>query len=191
MRRLLSLVTFIAKGMAMLGGIVLTGLVGLACVSIIGRGLNTFAHSDWLEGALPAFAAWLASSGVGPVLGDYEIIEAGIAFSVFAFLPLCQLQSGHAVVDIFTNPLSDRANRALIAFWEAVLALVIVVIAWRLFIGLTEKLGNGQTTFLLQFPIWWAYTRRRRTMEKSVSSTSPGTMQRVEDVEKSIFGQIW
>jgi hypothetical protein len=48
-------------------------------------------------------------------------------------------------------------NRFLTAFWEVVLALVIIVIGWRLFIGFTEKLDNGQTTFLLQFPIWWAY----------------------------------
>jgi hypothetical protein len=35
--------------------------------------------------------------------------------------------------------------------------LVIIIIGWRLFEGLAVKIDNGQTTFLLQFPVWWAY----------------------------------
>jgi len=157
MHAFLPWVRAIARGMALLGGLVLTVLVCLTCVSILGRTLNTLGHADWLEGALPSVAAWLVGTGVGPILGDYELIEAGMAFAIFAFLPICQLRSEHAVVDIFTRPMSGRVNKALIAFWEVVLAIVIIVIGWRLFIGMTEKLGNGQTTFLLQFPIWWAY----------------------------------
>jgi hypothetical protein len=33
------------------------------------------------------------------------------------------------------------------AFWEVVLAIVIVVIGWRLFEGLVSKFDNGETTF--------------------------------------------
>lgn len=143
--------------MALLGGVVLTLLVLLTVVSVTGRGLNTLAHSDFLESSAPGVAAWLLGLGVGPVNGDFEIVEAGIAFAIFAFLPICQLHSAHATVDIFTNLMPGRANRILAAFWEVVLAIVIVVIAWRLYVGFTEKLANGQTTFLLQFPVWWAY----------------------------------
>jgi hypothetical protein len=143
--------------MALLGGVVLTLLVILTVVSVTGRGLNTFAHSDFLEGAAPGIASWLIGLGVGPVNGDFEIVEAGIAFAIFAFLPICQLHSAHATVDVFTNLMPGRTNRFLAAFWEIVLAIAIVVIAWRLYIGFTEKLANGQTTFLLQFPVWWAY----------------------------------
>jgi TRAP-type C4-dicarboxylate transport system permease small subunit len=60
-------------------------------------------------------------------------------------------------VDVFTSRLSDKANAWLIAFWDVVLTLVILLITWRLSAGLLDKLGNGETTFLLQFPIWWAY----------------------------------
>lgn len=143
--------------MALLGGIVLTALVALACISIIGRSLNTLGHADWLETVAPGLAAWIIGTGVGPVPGDFEIIEAGIAFSIFAFLPICQLQGAHAVVDVFTQPMPTRVNRFLIAFWELVLVAVILVIGWRLFVGMTEKYDNQQTTFLLQFPVWWAY----------------------------------
>lgn len=150
------LVTHAARLMALLGGVVLCALVGLTCLSVLGRGLNGLAHGDTLAALAPSLAAWLAAH-TGPVRGDYELVEAGIAFAIFAFLPICQLRGGHATVDLFTSRLPARAQRALIAFWEGMLALVIIVIGWRLFIGFTEKLGNGQTTFLLQMPLWWAY----------------------------------
>ena len=151
------LVTRLARFMALLGGIVLTLLVVLTCVSVIGRGLNTLGHSDLLEGLAPGLAAWLIGTGVGPVTGDYEIVTAGMAFAVFAFLPLTQLTASHATVDVFTNLMPARTNSWLTAFWEVVLAIVIVVIGWRLYAGFLEKLDNGQTTFLLQFPVWWSY----------------------------------
>lgn len=147
----------LARLMALLGGLVLTGLVLLTVLSVTGRGLNTLGHSALLEELAPGFASWLLGLGVGPVTGDFEIVEAGIAFAIFAFLPICQLHSAHATVDVFTSQLPARANRFLAAFWEVILAVVIIVIAWRLYVGFTEKLGNGQTTFLLQFPVWWAY----------------------------------
>lgn len=144
----------LARTMAVLGGIVLTLLVVLTCVSVLGRGLNTLGHSNWVS---ESFGAWLIGMGVGPLTGDFELVEAGIAFSIFAFLPICQLYAGHATVDIFTSGLSERVNRWLEAFWEVVLTLVILLITWRLSAGMMDKIGNGETTFLLQFPIWWAY----------------------------------
>jgi TRAP-type C4-dicarboxylate transport system permease small subunit len=154
---MLTLVTRLARVMALLGGLVLTALVIVTCLSILGRGLNEFGHSDWLEGTLPGIAAWLTGTGIGPIRGDYELVQAGIAFTIFAFLPICQLMAAHATVDIFTGMMPRAVNRFLTAFWEVVLALVIVLIGWRLFLGFVEKLDNGQTSFLLQFPIWWAY----------------------------------
>jgi len=147
----------IARVMALLGGLVLSALVVLVCVSVAGRGGNTFGHWDWLEGVAPGFAAAIIGSGIGPVNGDFELVESGIAFAIFAFLPLCQLHSGHATVDVFTAHLPKRLNMALIAFWEVMLAAVIVLITWRLFAGLQSKFGNGETTYILQFPVWWAY----------------------------------
>lgn len=143
--------------MAIVGGLVLTMLIVLTCVSVIGRGLNTLGHSAILETWLPSLANWLIETGVNPVSGDFELVQAGMAFTIFAFLPICQLRAGHATVDIFTNRLPERTNVWLIVFWEVVLAAVIIVIAWRLYVGMMVKVGNGQTTLLLQFPVWQAY----------------------------------
>ncbi|MCI5075110.1 TRAP transporter small permease subunit [Oricola sp.] len=152
---ILRLVEWLARIMALLGGIVLTALVVLTCVSVIGRGANTLGHSEWLAAIAPAVADFLTH--FGPVKGDFEVVEAGIAFSIFAFLPICQLHGGHATVDVFTNLLPKSVNRFIVAFWEVALTALLIVIAWRLYEGLLGKVRNGETTFLLQFPIWWAY----------------------------------
>jgi TRAP-type C4-dicarboxylate transport system permease small subunit len=145
-----------ARLMAIIGGLVLTVLVVLICISVLGRGLNTLGHAAFLNGLSPDLASALIA-GVGPVQGDFELVEAGIAFAIFAFLPICQLYGGHATVDVFMSFLPGRANQWLMAFWEAALATIIILISWRLCLGMLDKLRYGETTLLLQFPIWWAY----------------------------------
>lgn len=146
----------LARNMAILGGIVLGLLILLVCASVLGRSLNGFLHTV-LSPVAPDLAQGLLDTGVGPINGDFELVEAGIAFAIFAFLPLCQITGGHATVDIFTNFLPPRANRGLRMVTEVVFAAVLIVIAWRLFEGMWSKMSYGETTFLLQFPIWWAY----------------------------------
>lgn len=156
----------LSKGMAILGGIALSVIVGVVVLSILGRELNAFLHGDFAQGAFrPAADRLLAvrlpglwgDIRLGPVNGDYEIVEAGVAFAVFAFLPLAQITGAHATVDVFTNFLSERANRVLAAVAEVLFALVLVIIAVQLWHGTYAKFSRGQTTFLLQFPLWWAY----------------------------------
>ncbi len=143
--------------MAVIGGLVLTALILLVCVSVLGRGGNTFAYWSAVETGAPALSDAMKASGIGPVPGDFELVEAGIAFAIFAFLPLCQLRSGHATVDVFTSFLPARANAWLKAIWELCLTCAILLIAWRLFFGLQDKFQTGEITFILAFPIWWAY----------------------------------
>ena len=151
---MLQVVERVARFMAIVGGLILTALVILTGVSVLGRGLNTLGHS----GLLPeAIANTLIATGVGPVNGDFELVEAGVAFAIFAFLPICQLYGSHATVDVFTNAFSKKINRVIAAFWEVILAAVIVLITMRLFVGMQSKMSYGETTFLLQFPVWWAY----------------------------------
>ncbi|MDQ2090152.1 TRAP transporter small permease [Marimonas arenosa] len=148
---------FLSRLMAILGGLVLSALVILTCVSVLGRGINTFLHSDMIQNSMPDLAQTLLNTGVGPVLGDFELVEAGIAFAIFAFLPLCQITAGHASVDIFTSRFPPRINRLIQMIVEIVFAMVLILIAWRLYEGMVSKMKYNETTFLLQFPLWWAY----------------------------------
>lgn len=152
-----NLVDRLSRAMAVLGGAVLTILVVLVFISVLGRGISTFGHWDWLESAMPGLSDWIIGTGVGPVNGDFEIVESGIAFAIFCFLPICQLYGGHATVDVFTSMMPTGVNKLLQTIWEVVLAAVLILITVQLFEGTMEKYSRGQTTFILQFPVWWAY----------------------------------
>ena len=147
----------LSRAMAYLGGVMLTALILLTCLSVLGRNLNSFLHGDWMQSIAPGFADWLLGAGVGAINGDFELIEAGIAFAIFAFLPLCHLTGGHATVDIFTSKMSARSNRTLAAVSGVVFAAIMVLIAVQLYAGTLSKFKTGQTTLLLEFPIWRAY----------------------------------
>lgn len=147
----------VSRFMAGLGGIVLSLLVVLTCVSIAGRLLNGILHGAFAQSIAPEFAQWAIAVGVGPVTGDFELVEAGVAFAIFAFLPLCQITTGHASVDVFADMFPRWLSGFLRTVTEIVFAAVLILIAWRLYAGMESKMRYGETTFLLQFPIWWAY----------------------------------
>ncbi len=128
---------WLARALALAGGLVLVVITILTCVSIAGRAM------------IPL--------GLGPVPGDFELVEAAAGFAVFSFLPWCQISRGHAAVDLFTSFLPDGANRFIDVVAELAMTIVLFVIAWRLAIGTEDKLRYGETTFILQFPVWWAY----------------------------------
>ena len=147
----------VARGMAMVGGAVLSLLIVLTCISIAGRSLNGILHSDFMMSVAPGLARWLIDLGIGPVNGDFELVEAGVAFAIFAFIPLCQITGGHASVDIFTDMMPPVVTRVLRVIIDIVFAAVLILIAWRLYEGMLSKQSYGETSFLLQFPVWWAY----------------------------------
>ena len=151
-----NLATRAARFMAICGGVVLALLIMLICISVVGRSLNGLLHG-WIGIVLPAVSAWFLQVGVGPINGDFELLEAGVAFSIFAFLPLCQISGGHASVDIFTSKLPSGLNRGLQMMIDIVFAIALIVMAYQLYKGMLSKQSYGDTTFLLQFPIWWAY----------------------------------
>jgi TRAP-type C4-dicarboxylate transport system permease small subunit len=160
------IVAWLARALAILGGVVLVAITALTMASILGRAVVTVAYSHTPEylalldlplGWLRAGAAFLASHGVGPVPGDYEMVQDGTGFAIFAFLPWCQLNRGHATVDVFTSFLPDWTNRWIDLVSELLMTTVIVLIAWRLGVGAMDKLRYGETTFILQYPVWWGY----------------------------------
>ncbi|MBT55494.1 MAG: C4-dicarboxylate ABC transporter permease [Mameliella sp.] len=147
----------LARIMALMGGVVLILLVLITCISILGRVVNTALHSALMMSVAPGLATWLIDAGVGAIRGSYELVEAGMAFCIFAFIPFCQVTMGHASVDIFTNALPTRVNRLLELLISVLFAVALVTIAIQLNAGMLRKLSSGQTSLLLEFPVWWAY----------------------------------
>lgn len=130
---------FIARTMAIIGGLILLAVIGLTVVSIVGRAL------------LPL------SLGLGPVKGIYDVTEIGIAAAVFAFLPWCQIRNAHAAVDLFKPAFGDRLNHVLNVVIDLGMFLIASVGAWRLYLGMLDKLRYGETTLIAQLPVWQGY----------------------------------
>ncbi|WOI55260.1 TRAP transporter small permease [Palleronia sp. LCG004] len=129
----------IARIAALAGGIILLAITVLTCVSIIGRALVPL------------------GIGPGPIRGIYDYTEIAIAVAIFAFLPICQLQRGHATVDLFTPYFPGTANRVLDLVMDIAMCAVAVVGAQRLYLGMLDKLGYGETTLIAQVPVWQGY----------------------------------
>ena len=140
-----------------MASVVLMALVLMTTASIIGRTVNKMLHSPFFQEKLTGLSQGLIDMGIGEINGNYELLEAGVAFALFSFLPICQFYGSHASVDVFTAFLSRRTNRWIIAFWEVILTAVTFLIIWRLYEGMQRYIGNGETTLFLQFPVWWAY----------------------------------
>ncbi len=126
-----------AYGMALAGGAVLIALVVMTCISIAGRALVPL--------------------GLAPVKGDFEWIEFGVGFAIFAFLPWCQLQRAHAAVDLLQPAFPPAMNRAIDVVVDLAMLAAAAVIAWRLWLGMLDKRRYAETTFILQIEIWQAY----------------------------------
>lgn len=127
----------LARLVSILGGIVLAAVAVMTAISIFGRAFLQF--------------------GLKPIPGDFELVEAGVAFVVCAFLPWGHLMRGHASVNIVTDFLGERANLIIDLIADALLLLAAIVMTWRHFYGLLDKKAYGETTFILQYPLWWAY----------------------------------
>jgi TRAP-type C4-dicarboxylate transport system permease small subunit len=127
----------LSRAMAWLGAVVLTLIALMSVVSIIGRALSGL--------------------GLGPVPGDFELVEAGTALAVFCFLPWCHLKGGHAVVDMLWNSYPPAMKRVLVVLSDALMFIVWVLLVWRMSVAMGEYRHNNEVTFILQMPVWWGY----------------------------------
>lgn len=95
--------------------------------------------------------------GLGGIRGDFELVELVCAACASLFLPLCQLNKGHVMVDLFTSWMPFKAQRRLDGIWTLLFAFVWGLLCWRLSIGLEEIHSYGDRTMLLRAPVWWVY----------------------------------
>ncbi len=133
--------------LAIAGGVLLSALALMTVVSITGR---------WLSGT--SWAASLALlEAVGPVTGDFEMIEMGTAIAVFLFLPYCHLKGGHVTVDLVVMHAPRMVQHALAFLSECLFLGFAGLMAWQAVLGTLDKWQYQQTTMLLGLPVWWGY----------------------------------
>ena len=92
-----------------------------------------------------------------PISGDFELVEMGSAIAIFCFLPWCQLRGGHITVDLLSERFGPRRDRMLSLAGSLMMAAAALVIAWRLWFGMADKLKYNETTFILGLPMWWFF----------------------------------
>lgn len=126
-----------ARALAWAGGGVLIAITLMSVVSIAGRAL-----SRW---------------GLGPVPGDFELVEVGTAVAVFCFLPWCHLTRRHAVVDVLWRAYPPAMQRALDVLAQVLMLGIWVLLTWRMAHGMADYRDNGETSFILHMPVWWGY----------------------------------
>jgi TRAP-type C4-dicarboxylate transport system permease small subunit len=127
----------LSRAMAWFGSVVLVLIAVMSVASIIGRALSGF--------------------GLGPVPGDFELVEVGTALAVFSFLPWAHLKRGHAVVDMLWGSYPLPMRRVLDILADALMLIVWLLLVWRMSLAMSEYRHNGEVSFILQMPVWWGY----------------------------------
>jgi TRAP-type C4-dicarboxylate transport system permease small subunit len=127
----------LARFSAFSGGLILVAVMFMVVFSVAGRSLISF--------------------GLGPVPGDFELVEVGTAVAVFLFLPWCYLRGGHAAVDILFNHFPKPLQWLLVTLGDVLMLALWLVFTHRLYLGMLEKKEYLETTFILMMPVWWGY----------------------------------
>ncbi len=135
--RFTSLIDWTAQQCAKLGGIILLCLAIMTVLSVTGRAINAY--------------------GFGPIDGDFELIEHGTAFVVFCSLPYCQMRFGHVSVDVLSRFFYYPISWSIALLSHLAMMVMAIIIARQLYYGLMDKYSWGETSFIIQFPVWWGY----------------------------------
>lgn len=124
----------LARLCALLGGLLLMGIMLITCASVVGRNL--------LERTL---------------VGDFELTGMACGVAIAMFMPWCQLRRGNIWVGFFTT----RASAGTVAWLDRcgalLLALCMAVLALRSTVGGLNAHANFSTSMLLGVPHWWVY----------------------------------
>jgi Tripartite ATP-independent periplasmic transporters, DctQ component. len=95
--------------------------------------------------------------GFGGIRGDFELVELACAACASLFLPLCQFNKGHVMVDLFTLWLKPVIQRRFDGVWTLIFAACWGFVTWRLTLGMAEMHDYGDRTMLLRAPVWMVY----------------------------------
>ncbi len=127
----MKLLTSLAKGCSITGGLIITALMLMTCYSVVGR--NFFSS---------------------PLIGDFELTGIACGISMAFFMPLCQLERGNIIVDFFTANRSVRFNQRLDRFGDLLMTVIFFLLSWRTGVAALSAKENQGASMLLGFPDW-------------------------------------
>jgi TRAP-type C4-dicarboxylate transport system permease small subunit len=124
----------LAKLCAIVGGVLLTAITLLTCVSLLGR--NTIGTS---------------------IVGDFELTGAAAGAAIALFLPWCQLAQSNIIVDFFTTRAAPSTREALDRLGALFFAGVMALLTWRTGVGGLKAWESQSGSMMLGFPEWITY----------------------------------
>ena len=60
-------------------------------------------------------------------------------------------------VEILAGLFPGWLNRGIDVVSNLLMFAVAALIAWRLYLGMSDKMSYSETTLVLQYPVWWSY----------------------------------
>ncbi|WP_298256052.1 TRAP transporter small permease [uncultured Litoreibacter sp.] len=151
----------------------------------VGRGLNRICRLCAYFGGIVLVAAALVTmasvigryflfAGLGPIRGDFELVEMSCAIGIFTFLPWCQMNRGNVTVDVLVNRFPLRVQSLFGLLGDLSITVLSALIFWRIYLGFGEKFPYGsdslraalhmgtkpfypETTYELEMPVWIPY----------------------------------
>lgn len=130
----MTLLDRLARLCAVLAGLLLTLITLMTCASLVGR--NT---TGWT------------------LVGDFELSAAAVGAAIALFMPWCQLQRGHVMVDFFTARASAGTRDGLDRLGAALTALLMGLLSWRTGVGGLHAWQSDAASMMLGFPEWLVY----------------------------------
>jgi TRAP-type C4-dicarboxylate transport system permease small subunit len=124
----------LARGCAILAGVILVGIALMTVYSVIGR--------DFFGKALT---------------GDFELTAVMTGAAIALFLPWCQFKRGNIIVDFFTSKASESTRSALDRIGALFVATMLGLCAWRATLGGISAFKSNSGTMMLGFPEWVVY----------------------------------
>jgi TRAP-type C4-dicarboxylate transport system permease small subunit len=124
----------LAKAFAVLAGLLIVGVAVMTCVSLLGR--NTVGKT---------------------IVGDVELTAFAAGAAIALFLPWCQVNRGHIIVDFFTAKASPSTRQGLDRLGLLLTALMLGVLTWRAALGGLSGYQSGSGSMMLGFPEWIVY----------------------------------
>jgi len=127
-------------------------------------------HQDggvWLDRALGAAAALLlfclmavtTVDVIGryilnwPLRGGFEITELLLLTLIFAGLPLVSRADEHVTMDFIDAAFGERGRRVIRRIVDIVCGVIILALAWRVYVKAGKIAGYGDTTDILLIPV--------------------------------------
>ena len=87
-----------------------------------------------------------------PVKGSVEIIEFAMALVIFTALPVVTRQRGHVTVSLIDNLVKGLGRKVKLVLCDAISALALGLLTWRLYLQGRDDLDSGSATIVLGLP---------------------------------------